>query len=85
MAYAVLLLPAAERDRRKLPREVRPRIDRALLALEEEPRPPGVTKLASSSDRWRIRVGDYRVLYRVDDTAREVTVLRIAHRRQAYR
>ena len=85
MTYAVLLLPAAERDWRKLPREVRPRINRALLALEEEPRPPGVTKLAGSSDRWRIRMGSYCVLYRVDDTARKVTVLRIAHRHRAYR
>ena len=43
----------------------------------------GVTKLSGSSDRWRIRVGDYRVIYRIDDAAREVSVLRIAHRRQA--
>ena len=85
MAYTVLLLPAAEREWRKLPREIRTRVNRALLALEDTPRPRGVTKLSGSSDRWRIRVGDYRVIYRTDDAAREVTILHIAHRRQVYR
>ena len=47
--------------------------------------PIPTTLLSSRSDRWRIRVGDYRVIYRIDDTACEVVVLRIAHRRQAYR
>lgn len=85
MAYTVLLLPAAEREWRKLPREVRTRVNRAMSALEDTPRPRGAIKLSGSSDRWRIRVGDYRVIYRIDDAAREVTILRIAHRRQVYR
>ena len=85
MAYTVLMSPAAVREWRKLPQEIRTRVRRALLALEDAPRPHGVTKLSGSSDRWRIRVGDYRVIYRIDDAAREVSVLRIAHRRQAYR
>ena len=85
MTYAVLLLPVAEREWRKLPREIQPRINRTLLALEDTPRLHGVTKLSGSSDRWRVRVGNYRIIYRIDDTARQVTVLRIAHRRQVYR
>ena len=85
MTYAVLLLPAAEREWRKLPHEIRTRINRTLLALEDTPRPHGVTKLSGGSDRWRVRVGDYRIIYRIDDAAREVTILRIAHRRQVYR
>ena len=85
MAYTVLLLPAAEREWRKLPPEIRTRVNRALLALEDTPRPHGLIKLSGSSNRWRIRVGDYRVIYHIDDAAREVTVLRIAHRRQVYR
>ena len=85
MTYAVLLLPIAEREWRKLPREIQPRINRALLALEGTPRPHGVTKLSGSSDRWRVRVGDYRIIYHIDDAACQVTVLRIAHRRQVYR
>lgn len=85
MAYTVWLLSAAEREWRKLPHEIQPRVNRALLALEDTPRPHGVTKLSGSSDRWRIRVGDYRIIYRIDDAAREITVLRIAHRRHVYR
>jgi mRNA interferase RelE/StbE len=85
VTYTVALLPAAEREWRKLPREILPRINRALLSLEDEPRPHGVAKLSGSSDRWRIRVGDYRIIYKIDDAAREITVLRIAHRRQVYR
>ena len=77
--------PAAMREWRKLPQEIQTRVRRVLLALEDAPRPHGVTKLSGSADRWRIRVGDYRVIYRIDDVAREVNVLRIAHRRQAYR
>ncbi len=83
--YNVLLRPAAERERRKLSPKVRPRVNQALLALENEPRPHGVTKLAGYANRWRVRVGDYRVIYQIDDQAQEVTVLRIAHRREAYR
>ncbi len=85
MAYAILLLPVAEREWRKLPREIQPRINRSLLALENTARPHGVTKLSGSSDRWRVRVGNYRIIYRIDDAARQITVLRIAHRRQVYR
>jgi len=44
-----------------------------------------VTKLAGYGNRWRVRVGDYRVIYQIDDQAYEVIVLRIAHRREAYR
>jgi mRNA interferase RelE/StbE len=85
VTYNVLLRPAAERERGKLPPEIRPRVNQALLALEDEPRPHGVTKLSGYANRWRVRVGDYRVIYQIDDQAQEVTVLRIAHRREAYR
>ncbi|MGQ0602878.1 MAG: type II toxin-antitoxin system RelE family toxin [Anaerolineales bacterium] len=85
MAYVVVLTPAAEREHRKLPREVREQISPALLALEDTPRPHGSTKLSGSENRWRIRVGDYRVVYGIDDTAQRVRVLRIAHRREVYR
>jgi len=83
--YTILLLPAAEREWRKLAPAVRERIAALLLALEDEPRPPGVAKLRGAVDRWRIRSGDYRVIFHVDDPTRTVTVLRIAHRREAYR
>jgi mRNA interferase RelE/StbE len=60
------------------------RIDRKILALAETPRPAGCKKLKGHRDLWRIRVGEWRVLYIVDDTARLVRVTRIAHRREVY-
>jgi len=84
MGYEVLLLPAAGRDLRKLPPELRPRITEALSSLKE-PRQPGAQKLQGSHDRWRIRVGDYRIIYRILDDEHQVIVSRIAHRREAYR
>ena len=85
MDYTVLLRPSAERDRRNLPPEIRRRITDALLSLETDPRPPGAAKLTGRSNRWRIRVGDYRLIYVIDDAPLQVLVVRIAHRREVYR
>jgi len=85
MPYTALLRPAADRDRRSLPPDIRQRMGEALLSLEADPRPSGAVKLAGSRDRWRIRVGDYRIIYQIDDSALQVLILRIAHRREAYR
>lgn len=84
MDYEVTLLTAAARDLRKLPVELRPRIIRALSTLEQ-PRQPGTKKLQGSEDRWRLRVGDYRIIYRIIDAEHKVVVSRIAHRRDIYR
>ncbi len=85
MAYTVLLRPAAQRDLDKLSSELRIRIDRILLAFELQPRPQGITKLVGTPDTWRVRVGDYRILLDIDDGAKTVLILRIAHRRDVYR
>jgi mRNA interferase RelE/StbE len=85
MSYTVCLRPGAERQRQKLSGEMRSRISQILLSLEQNPRPPGVFKLSGRENQWRLRVGDYRIVYEIDDTAELVTVLRIAHRRQVYR
>jgi mRNA interferase RelE/StbE len=85
MSYEVRIAPAAQRQYRKLPVALRKRVGEALAALSEEPRPSGVVKLRGSSNRWRIRVGDYRVIYRIEDEVVLVTVLVIAHRREVYR
>lgn len=84
-AYAILLLPAAERDWRKLPSHIQTRIGDVLLRLEQEPRLRGAATLAAIPDRWRLRAGDYRIMLRIHDAAREILILRIAHRRQTYR
>ena len=60
------------------------RIDRKILALAGNPRPAGCKKLKGYKDHWRVRVGDWRVLYIIDDTSKRVSVTRIAHRREVY-
>ena len=85
MAYAVHMRSAAERERRRLQDQIRRRLNQRLLHLESEPRPSGVEKLVGRPNSWRVRVGDYRILYEIDDANQRVTVYRIAHRRDAYR
>lgn len=85
MAYSILLRPAALHDLRKLPDGIRQRIEFALDGLAENPRPSGCKKLVGFEDEWRLRAGDYRVLYVINDSTRSVTIARIAHRREAYR
>ncbi|MEN3000905.1 MAG: type II toxin-antitoxin system RelE/ParE family toxin [Armatimonadota bacterium] len=84
MSYTVQILPRAQRQLAKLPAEVYERVRDALRALAEEPRPHGCLKL-TGREGWRIRVGNYRVIYEIDDTNRTVTILDIGHRRDVYR
>lgn len=84
MSYRVDFTSAAARQMRKLPRATRHRLVEAVTALERDPRPPGARKLTGERTAWRIRVGDYRVIYDVYDRELTVTVVRAAHRREAY-
>jgi mRNA interferase RelE/StbE len=83
--YQVLLRPAARRDLKKLPEKVFERISADLMHLSENARPRGVKKLKGQENEWRIRSGDYRILYEIDDTSNVVRIFRIVHRREAYR
>jgi mRNA interferase RelE/StbE len=83
--YEVYLERAAERDLRRLPADVFRRIIPRLQALGENPRPTGCRKISGSESDWRLRVGDYRTVYEIDDEARTVRVFRVRHRREAYR
>ena len=83
--YAVLLEAAAERGLRRLDGVVFRRVVAALRILADNPRPAGCRKLTGSDRDWRVRVGDYRIIYEIDDRNREVRVMRIRHRREAYR
>ena len=83
--YEVLLASRAERDLRQLPAEMFQRVVAAMQLLADDPRPSGSKKLAGSERDWRIRIGDYRVLYEIDDRKRVVRVMRVRHRRDAYR
>ena len=60
------------------------RIDRRILALAETPRPVGCKKLRGYKDLWRIRVGNYRIVYAIDDKKSRATIIRVAHRRDVY-
>ena len=83
--YRVFLLRAAERDLRRLPARLHDRIIKAIQELGDEPRPSGCRKLSGSDHDWRIRVGDYRIIYEIDDATLEVRVNRVRHRREVYR
>ena len=83
--YALQFRPAAVRQLRKLPKEAQRRLRTATEALCHQPRPSGAVKLAGTDDLWRIRVGDYRVIYTIVDEALVVTVIRVANRREVYR
>lgn len=67
-----------------LPRGVHQRVTKRLLALKANPRPPGAKKLGGG-ERYRIRVGDYRVLYTIDDALQKIEVSAVGHRREVYR
>jgi mRNA interferase RelE/StbE len=83
--HEVLLSSQAQRDLRRLPAETFERVWMAIRALGTTPRPPGCRKIMGSRSDWRVRVGDYRVVYEIADAARIVRVMYIRHRREAYR
>lgn len=77
--------PDVYKQLQRLPRPAFVGALNAVIALAQDPRPAGVKKLAGSGSDWRIRVGEYRILYEIHDSANTLTVLRVAHRREAYR
>ncbi|SBW21034.1 hypothetical protein FDG2_1872 [Candidatus Protofrankia californiensis] len=83
--YKVEVSSHAARAFRKLPVPVQRRLTRAFLALEHTPRPVGSKALVGSPGHWRIRVGDYRVIYTVRDDVLLVLVVELGHRRDVYR
>jgi mRNA interferase RelE/StbE len=83
--YAVFFKPSADKSLRRLPREIQRRIVIAVNDLQDDPRPAGSMKMQGTDELWRIRVGDYRVIYTIQDKKLLVLVLRIGHRRDVYR
>lgn len=84
MSYHVEIATSAERDLKHLPRSIARRIGRRLRQLGDVPRPTGVKKLRVSPF-YRLRVGDYRVIYEIHDREQRVVILHIRHRQEAYR
>ena len=83
--YKIVLTSAASRCLKSLPRNILLKIDAKLLGLAKNPRPHDVKKLRDRDGLLRVRVGDYRIVYRVEDGRLVVLVIRIGHRREVYR
>lgn len=82
--YVVEIKPSARKELDALPDSVLSRVIRKMDSLGQQPRPSGCKKLKGYKDQWRLRVGDWRVLYIIDDAAKLVSITRIAHRRDVY-
>ncbi len=85
MAYTIELKPAAVRDLRKLPADVRQRVAARIDALTIDPTPPSAEALKGELNCFRLRLGDYRILYQVKRRDVIVLVIRVGHRREIYR
>lgn len=83
-SYDLLIKRSAAKELEALPTSYRRRIAAKIRSLANDPRPPGVEKL-SGAEWYRLRQGDYRVLFEIDDGKRTVTIVRIGHRRDVYR
>ncbi len=83
-SYHVVLTSSSEKELRRLPRQVIARVISSLESLASNPRPSGCKKLKGGNREWRIRIGDYRAVYTIDDTKLLVEVTRIRHRREIY-
>ena len=83
-SYSLVVKKSAERELRAIPKTDLRRITDRLRGLSSNPRPPGSEKL-SGHDHYRIRQGDYRMVYAIDDATRVVTLVKVGHRRDVYR
>jgi mRNA interferase RelE/StbE len=84
VTYRLSIPRSVNKRMERLPDQVYERVDGAILSLAEDPRPPGCVRL-KGREEWRIRVGDYRIVYGIDDEQRVVEILNVAHRRDVYR
>jgi mRNA interferase RelE/StbE len=84
-SFSLEFKPSVEKDFRSIPKEAASRVWVKIEALASNPLPPGSVKLSGSDALHRIRIGDYRVVYAVDNGARQVLIHYVRHRREAYR
>jgi mRNA interferase RelE/StbE len=85
LSYRVDFAPAAVRAIRKLDPQARRRVQATIELLADVPRPPAAKKLVDSGGAWRVRTGDYRVIYDIYDDRLVVLILQVGHRREIYR
>ena len=84
VTYELVLSPSAARELRKFDPHVRRRIQAVLELLGDNSRPPSATRLVGGAGEWRVRTGDYRIIYEIEDRRLLVLVLRMGHRRDVY-
>ncbi len=84
LGYTVVIKRSAEKEMDRLPDRTFERVAQAILKLERDPRAKGSKKLRGAQD-YRLRVGEYRILYCIDDDTRVVEVIAVGHRREVYR
>jgi mRNA interferase RelE/StbE len=84
LRYSIEIKRSAQKELDALDDALFERIDAKILALAANPRSAGCKKLKGYKDHWRIRIGDYRVIYILDDSAKTVTITHVAHRREVY-
>jgi mRNA interferase RelE/StbE len=85
LAYRIEFAPRAVRQFKAIDRSVQRRLARRIDSLSADPRPPGVKKLAGEDDLYRVRVGDYRILYQIQEQRVVVLVVGVGHRSEIYR
>jgi len=84
--YKIIISHSAEKDLEKLPTQAVRRIGKVIDELEEDPRPHGSKKLKGANENiWRIRVGDYRIIYNIDDVIAIVDIRKVGHRKDIYK
>ena len=85
MTYRIELTKTAVWDLMAVPKLMLKRLDACILGLADDPLPPGVKKLRNSNGLYRVRVSDYRIIYRIEQEILTVLVVKIGHRREVYR
>jgi mRNA interferase RelE/StbE len=85
MPYELYIERHAEKDLNKLPPQLFSQIAVKIKELASDPHPQGSTKIKGSRKDWRLRIGDYRVLYEINNVIKTITIMRIKHRREVYR
>ncbi len=83
--YSVLISPSAWRELMNLPEQVQQQVIAVIESLESNARPSGVVKLEGESELYRVRSGDYRVVYQIDDAVLRVLIIKVANRREVYK
>jgi mRNA interferase RelE/StbE len=84
MTYSISILRSAQKSLDSLHTSIQDRVVNAIRRLASNPRPPGVKKL-TGRNAWRVRVGDYRIIYEISDVALTILIVDIGHRKEIYR